>query len=121
MKRQLAKVQQEEDTQLGSAARPPIYLRLVELLEAALVADAGELSAELQQVLSPQAPDEIQREDSKDMAKCVDCGADIAPAARIRRVKKVLEKEGIDTSHLDRCPKCRGIDMFPAGGKFPLV
>lgn len=121
MKRQLARMQHEEDAQLGSAARPPVYLRLVDILEAALVADAGELSAELLQVLSPQAPEESHREDAKDMATCVDCGADIAPAARIRRVRKVLEKEGIDTSHLDRCPKCRGIDMFPAGGRFPLV
>jgi TorA maturation chaperone TorD len=121
MKRQLARQQKEEDTHLGAEARPPIYLRLVELLEAALVADAGELSPSLKRVLSPEAQDEATREDSKEMAKCVECGADIAPAARIRRVKKVLEKEGIDASHLDLCPKCRGADMFPAGLNVPPV
>ena len=121
MKRQLARQQDEEDKHMGAEARPPIYLRLVELLEAALVADVGELSPALKQVLSPLAPDMLPKEDTKEMARCVECGADIAPAARIRRVKKVLEKEGIDASHLDRCPKCRGVDMFPSGVKFPLV
>ena len=121
MKRQLTRQQLQEDAHLGAEARPPIYVRLVDLLETALVADAGELSPALKRVLSPDTQEELPKEDSKDMARCVECGADIAPAARIRRVKKVLEKEGIDASHLDLCPKCRGVDLLPSGGNFPLV
>lgn len=115
MKRQLAKMQQEVVAHRGTAAAPPIYLQLAELLEAALVADAGSLSPELRRVLSPETEIETNKDDAKAMAKCLECGADIAPAARIRRVKKVLEKEGIDTSHLDLCPKCRGVDLSPMG------
>lgn len=121
MRRQLAHRQQEADDHLGAGAMPAIYPQLTEILEAALVADAGDLSPELRQVLSPEARVEANKEDSKEMAKCVDCGADIAPAARIRRVRKVLEKEGIDTGHLDLCPQCRGSDMFPRGVNFPRV
>lgn len=121
MRRQLAKMQKLAEENVGVRAMPPIYLQLTEILEAGLVVDAGELSPELRQVLSPETQIETNKEDSKEMARCVECGADIAPAARIRRVKKVLEKEGIDTSHLDRCPKCRGIDIYPTGGNFPLV
>jgi len=92
-----------------------IYLALMTILQTALVADVGPLSEHLQRVLDPSlAPPPVQ-EDIRDMVKCRECGADIAPAARIRRVRKVLEKEGIDTSHLELCPRCRGVDMLPVG------
>lgn len=121
MRRQLAHMQQEANEHGGADVMPAIYPQLAEILEAALVADAGDLSAELRQVLSPETRMPDHHEDAKEMAKCVDCGADIAPAARIRRVRKVLEKEGIDTGHLDLCPRCRGSDMFPSGVNFPRV
>lgn len=115
MRRQLDKMRQQEVEHLGEKANPPIYSVLVELLESALIADVGELTPELRKVLSPETGLNSGAEENKDMATCVECGADIAPAARIRRVKKVLEKEGIDASHLDLCPKCRGVDLSPMG------
>jgi TorA maturation chaperone TorD len=121
MKRQLDRMQGEADARLGASSLPPIYSALAGLLQDALIVDAGTLSPALRQVLSPDAASDALREDTKEMAKCIDCGTDIAPVARVRRVRKVLEKEGIDSSHLDRCPKCRGIDIFPAGGNYRRV
>lgn len=92
-----------------------LYLELMRILQGALVTDAAPLSEHLQRVLDPSLVPPPPAEDSRDMVKCRACGADIAPAARIRRVRKVLEREGIDTSHLALCPRCRGVDMLPAG------
>lgn len=111
MRRQLAKTLDE----CADRGHSPIYLQLATILQEALIADAGELSPALKQVLSPECVAETNRHDAKEMATCRECGADIAPAARVRRVRKVLEKEGIDTSHLELCPRCRGIDLSPMG------
>ena len=113
MRRQLAKTLEE----CADRGHSPIYLHLATILQDALIADAGELTPLLKKALNPETVSETNKADAKEMAKCRECGADIAPAARVRRVKKVLEKEGIDTSHLDLCPKCRGVDMYPLGGR----
>lgn len=86
----------------------PPYVHLAAMLQSALIADAGPLDEELRRVVDPTTTAEAATEDKHAMARCTACGADIAPAARVRRVKKVLEKEGIDTSHLELCPRCRG-------------
>jgi TorA maturation chaperone TorD len=117
MGRQIAKALAEHQERGHS----PVYLILTQILQEALVADAGKLTPELEHVLDPKTEISTNEAESKEMALCTGCGAAIAPAARIRRVRKVLEKEGIDTAHLDLCPKCRGVDLFPAGGQFPLV
>lgn len=92
-----------------------LYLELMRILQGALVADAAPLSEHLLRVLDPSRVPPPPPEDTRDMVKCRECGADIAPAARIRRVRRVLEKEGIDTAHLELCPRCRGVDMLPTG------
>ncbi len=83
------------------------YLHLARALQAALIHDAGKISDELWEVIDPQraALAEAKR---REMARCRECGAEIAPAGRLRRVKKVLAREGMDLSHLDLCLDCRG-------------
>lgn len=86
---------------------PDVYRHLSAILEGALQADAGEIPDDLWQLMDParaQAAAPAQRA----MATCTRCGADIAPAGRVRRVRKLLEKEGIDVSHLELCVACRG-------------
>ena len=109
MRRQLARTLSE----CADRGHSPIYLHLAAILQDALVTDAGELTPMLKRVLDPEALAKTHNEVSREMARCRECGADIAPAGRVRRVRKVLEKEGLDTSHLDLCPKCRGVDMHP--------
>lgn len=97
--------------QLEKAARErefsPAYLYLARALQAALIHDAGEIPEALWEVIDPRraALAEAKR---KEMARCRECGGEIAPAGRLRRVKKVLAREGMDVSHLDLCFDCRG-------------
>lgn len=85
----------------------PVYLHLARVLQEALVRDAGEITDELWRVIAPERFAGASKRE-REMLCCRECGAEIAPAARVRRVKKVLEKEGIDTGHLDLCMNCRG-------------
>jgi len=91
----------------GELGHPPVYLHLARVLRAALIHDAGEIPEDLWRIIDPDRfRGEVEKE--RAMALCRDCGAPIAPAGRMRRVKRVLEKEGIDTTHLDLCLNCRG-------------
>ena len=74
---------------------------------AALLADVGdaELSRDLGELREVEAARRRLAEGAYGI--CVDCGAEIGPLARIRRVRRVLEAQGIGTDHLARCPRCR--------------
>jgi TorA maturation chaperone TorD len=85
----------------------PLYVNLAGVLQEVLTADAGEIPDELWGVIDPEraAAGKAQK---REMIHCRECGVAIAPAGRVRRVRKVLEREGIDGSHLDLCFDCRG-------------
>lgn len=85
----------------------PLYVHLVGILQDALMVDAGEISEELWTVIDPERA-AARKAQEREMVHCRECGVAIAPAGRVRRVKKVLEREGIDGSHLDLCFDCRG-------------
>lgn len=42
-------------------------------------------------------------------ANCSACGQPFAEDAALTAVRRIMEKRGLDTSHLDRCPNCRGL------------
>jgi len=88
----------------GSSA---VYLHLARALQAALIHDAGEIPDALWEVIDPRRA-ALAEAGRKEMARCRACGAEIAPAGRLRRVKRLLAKEGMDVSHLDLCFDCRG-------------
>lgn len=113
MRRHMGRIIDESATAEDSRGPlSPLYLQLSAMLQNALVADAGPLDDVLNGVLDPAASTAAVA-DKHEMAQCTSCGADIAPAARIRRVKRVLENEGLDTSHLALCPRCRGVEIYP--------
>lgn len=85
----------------------PAYLHLARALQAALIHDAGEIPEALREVIDPQRA-ALAGARRKEMARCRKCGAEIAPAGRLRRVKRVLAREGMDVSHLELCFDCRG-------------
>jgi TorA maturation chaperone TorD len=88
-------------------AMPPVYLHLADVLQEALTADAGEIPDEVWRVIDPERA-AARRAQEREMVHCRECGVPIAPAGRVRRVRKVLEKQGVDASHLDLCIDCRG-------------
>lgn len=53
-------------------------------------------------------------------ANCSACGQPFAEDAALTAVRRIMEKRGLDTAHLDRCPNCRGLtdngkaDTLPA-------
>lgn len=53
-------------------------------------------------------------------ANCSACGQPYAEDAALMAVRRIMEKRGLDTTHLDRCPNCRGLtdsgstDTLPA-------
>lgn len=108
-------MRRQTEKTLAAHGQNRLYLELMELLQQALVADAEPLTEGLQKIVDGTVEARSDHEESKDMALCRSCGTEIAPAARIRRVRKVLEREGIDASHLDLCPKCRGFDLGMPG------
>jgi TorA maturation chaperone TorD len=85
----------------------PLYVHLTGILQEALAADAGEITEALWAVIDPERAADRQAQ-AREMVHCRECGVPIAPAGRVRRVRKVLEREGIDASHLDLCIDCRG-------------
>lgn len=85
----------------------PLYVHLVGILQDALTVDAGEMSEELWSVIDPERA-AARRAQEREMVHCRECGVAIAPAGRVRRVRKVLGQQGIDASHLDLCFDCRG-------------
>ena len=85
----------------------PLYLHLIGILHEALMVDAGEIPEALWAVIDPERA-AVRKAQQREMVHCRECGVAIAPAGRVRRVKKVLEREGIDASHLDLCIDCRG-------------
>jgi TorA maturation chaperone TorD len=40
---------------------------------------------------------------------CSECGKPFAEDAALVAVRRIMEKRGLDISHLDRCPDCRGL------------
>jgi len=42
-------------------------------------------------------------------ANCGKCGQPFAEDAALAAVRRIMEKRGLDVSHLDRCPNCRGL------------
>jgi len=42
-------------------------------------------------------------------AACSQCGKPFAEDAALVAVRRLMEKRGLDISHLDRCPHCRGL------------
>jgi len=111
----LPRLRQSLEQALAEESHATLYLSLVDLLLTAQVTEAGELSANSGPTMDP-AELKADAGVATEMANCRLCGLAIASAARIRRVRKVLEKEGIDTGHLDLCPKCRGIGLAPGDG-----
>ncbi|MCX7897809.1 MAG: molecular chaperone TorD family protein [Rhodocyclaceae bacterium] len=65
------------------------------------------------------APDTVRR--AQRQAHCVACGHAYAEDAVVAAVRRIMRKRGLETSHLDRCPNCRGltddgrIETLPAG------
>lgn len=53
-------------------------------------------------------------------ANCSACGQPFAEDAAVAAVRRIMAKRGLDVSHLDRCPNCRGLtdngkaDTLPA-------
>ena len=44
----------------------------------------------------------------QDSIPCRDCGQPYAEDAALAAVRGIMEKQGLDVAHLDRCPACRG-------------
>lgn len=68
----------------------------------------------------PEAAARERAEHAPRQANCSACGQPFAEDAALTAVRRIMEKRGLDVSHLDRCPNCRGltdngrVDPLPA-------
>jgi|YNPMSStandDraft_2_1061718.scaffolds.fasta_scaffold16777_2 TorA maturation chaperone TorD len=81
---------------------PTPYQHLAEL--AAIAAWEGDAWREIEKDSKRDRP---QREPKQ--TACSQCGKAFAEDAALVAVRRIMEKRGLDTSHLDRCPHCRGL------------
>ena len=47
--------------------------------------------------------------------KCSSCGQPFAEDAALSAVRRIMKKRGLDATHLDRCPNCRGLTDYRRG------
>lgn len=113
LRRQLIRAGTPDENRYFEAPPLPVYARLADVLHMALSIDAGVAPAPAESEPHTSARPTPAPADPKRTAWCVDCGAEIGPVARIRRVRRVLEAQGIGTDHLAHCPRCRSGAMSP--------
>ncbi|MDP1527160.1 MAG: molecular chaperone TorD family protein [Rhodocyclaceae bacterium] len=81
---------------------PTPYQHLAEL--AAIAAWEGDAWREIEKDSKRDRPEREPRQTA-----CSQCGKAFAEDAALVAVQRIMEKRGLDISHLDRCPHCRGL------------